>query len=382
MRLLHTSDWHVGKTIRGRSRHDEHEAVLCEITEIARDHEVDVVLVAGDLFESAAPTPESEALVYETLLGLAEHAEHVVVIAGNHDNPRRLNAVAPLLALGNVTVLTDAASPDAGGFRRLTIGTESLNLALLPFVSKRGIIRAAALMEGAAFEHANAYADRLRVLIEHLTAGFDSDSVNVVVAHGFVFGGTAGGGERAAHLVDEYGLTAQAFPATASYVALGHLHRPQKIPGGTPIHYCGSPLQLDFGEQRQAKQVNVVDLEPGAPAKVTKAPLSSGRGLRTISGTLAALREERDEVEGHWLRVRVDEPRRPDLADDVRALLGDGVVDVEVIHESDAAPVVQERRLGRDPLIAFGEYLEELGIDDQRLTNMFVELLEDDEVRG
>lgn len=382
MRLLHTSDWHVGKTIRGRSRHDEHEAVLCEITEIARDHEVDVVLVAGDLFESAAPTPESEALVYETLLGLAEHAEHVVVIAGNHDNPRRLNAVAPLLALGNVTVLTDAASPDAGGFRRLTIGTESLNLALLPFVSQRGIIRAAALMEGAAFEHANAYADRLRVLIEHLTAGFDSDSVNVVVAHGFVFGGTAGGGERAAHLVDEYGLTAQAFPATASYVALGHLHRPQKIPGGTPIHYCGSPLQLDFGEQRQAKQVNVVDLEPGAPAKVTKAPLSSGRGLRTISGTLAALREERDEVEGHWLRVRVDEPRRPDLADDVRALLGDGVVDVEVIHESDAAPVVQERRLGRDPLIAFGEYLEELGIDDQRLTNMFVELLEDDEVRG
>lgn len=382
MRLLHTSDWHVGKTIRGRSRHDEHEAVLCEITEIARDHEVDVVLVAGDLFESAAPTPESEALVYETLLGLAEHAEHVVVIAGNHDNPRRLNAVAPLLALGNVTVLTDAASPDAGGFRRLTIGTESLNLALLPFVSQRGIIRAAALMEGAAFEHANAYADRLRVLIEHLTAGFDSDSVNVVVAHGFVFGGTAGGGERAAHLVDEYGLTAQAFPATASYVALGHLHRPQKIPGGTPIHYCGSPLQLDFGEQRQAKQVNVVDLEPGAPAKVTKAPLSSGRGLRTISGTLAALREERDDVEGHWLRVRVDEPRRPDLADDVRALLGDGVVDVEVIHESDAAPVVQERRLGRDPLIAFGEYLEELGIDDQRLTNMFVELLEDDEVRG
>ena len=382
MRLLHTSDWHVGKTIRGRSRHDEHEAVLCEITEIARDHEVDVVLVAGDLFESAAPTPESEALVYETLLGLAEHAEHVVVIAGNHDNPRRLNAVAPLLALGNVTVLTDAASPDAGGFRRLTIGTETLNLALLPFVSQRGIVRAAALMEGAAFEHANAYADRLRILIEHLTAGFDSDSVNVVVAHGFVFGGTAGGGERAAHLVDEYGLTAQAFPATASYVALGHLHRPQKIPGGTPIHYCGSPLQLDFGEQRQAKQVNVVDLEPGAPAKVTKAPLSSGRGLRTISGTLAALREERDEVEGQWLRVRVDEPRRPDLADDVRALLGDGVVDVEVIHESDAAPVVQERRLGRDPLIAFGEYLEELGIDDQRLTNMFVELLEDDEVRG
>ena len=108
MRLLHTSDWHVGKTIRGRSRHDEHEAVLGEIVEITKDREVDVVLVAGDLFESAAPTPESEALVYKTLLRLSEHAQHVVVIAGNHDNPRRLGAVAPLLALGNVRVVTEA----------------------------------------------------------------------------------------------------------------------------------------------------------------------------------------------------------------------------------------------------------------------------------
>lgn len=380
MRLLHTSDWHVGKTIRGRSRHVEHEAVLGEIVSISESQEVDVVIVAGDLFESAAPTPESEGLVYETLLRLAKHADHVVVIAGNHDNPRRLKAVAPLLALGNVHVLTEAAPPEAGGVQHLTVGDETLNLALLPFVSQRGIIRAAALMEGAAFEHAQVYADRLRVLIEHLTAGFHADAVNVVVAHGFVLGGSAGGGERAAHLVEEYGLTAQAFPATASYVALGHLHRPQKIPGGAPIHYCGSPLQLDFGEQRQAKQVNIVDVAPGVPAKVTAAPLTSGRGLHTISGTLADLAAKRDELDDQWLRVRVDEPRRPDLADDVRALLGDGVVDVEVIHESDATPVERERRLGRDPVETFTEYLTELGMADKRLTAMFVELLEDTEV--
>ena len=382
MRLLHTSDWHVGKTIRGRSRHDEHEAVLGEITEIARDHEVDVVLVAGDLFESAAPTPESEALVYETLLGLAQHAEHVVVIAGNHDNPRRLKAVAPLLALGNVHVVTEARSPDTGGFERLTIGDETLNLALLPFVSQRGIIRAADLMEGAAFEHANVYADRMRVLIEHLSAGFNGDSVNVIVAHGFVHGATAGGGERGAHLVEDYAVTSQAFPASASYVALGHLHRPQKIAGGAPINYCGSPLQLDFGEQRQTKQVNVVDVEPGKPAKVTNVALSAGRGLLTISGTLAQLRESKDELDGLWFRARIDEPRRPDLADDVRALLGDGVVDIEVIHEEDSTPVQRERRLGRDPVDAFGAYLDELGIDDDRLTDMFIELLEDTEVSG
>lgn len=380
MRLLHTSDWHVGKSIRGHSRHDEHAAVLDEIVGIAEEQQVDVVLIAGDIFESAAPTPDSEALVYATLLRLAQTAGHVAVIAGNHDHARRLHAVTPLLELGNVNVLSQAVSPDEGGFRRIAVGDEWLNLALLPFVSQRGIIRAADLMEGAAFENANAYADRLRVLIELLTSDFDSDSVNVVMAHTFVLGGSAGGGERSAHLVEEYGLTAQAFPATASYVALGHLHRPQKIAGPSPMHYCGSPLQLDFGEQRQAKQVNVIDAVAGSPCAVTAVPLASGRGLRTVSGTLTELRKIQDDVGSDWLRVRVDEPRRADLADDVRTLLGDGVVDVEVLQSSEADPVRRERRLGRDPLESFTEFLDELGIDDDRLKALFVEFLEDTEV--
>ena len=380
MRLLHTSDWHVGKTIRGHSRHDEHAAVLDEIVSIAEEQQVDVVLIAGDIFESAAPTPDSEALVYATLLRLAQSAGHVAVIAGNHDNARRLHAVTPLLELGNVNVLSQAVSPDEGGFRRIAVGDEWLNLALLPFVSQRGIIRAADLMEGAAFENANAYADRLRVLIELLTSDFDSDSVNVVMAHAFVLGGSAGGGERSDHLVEEYGLTAQAFPATASYVALGHLHRPQKIAGPAPLHYCGSPLQLDFGEQRQAKQVNVIDAVAGSPCAVTAVPLTSGRGLQTVSGTLADLRKIQADVGSDWLRVRVDEPRRADLADDVRTLLGDGVVDVEVLQSSEADRVLRERRLGRDHLESFTEFLDELGIDDDRLKALFVEFLEDTEV--
>ena len=83
-----------------------------------------------------------------------------------------------------------------------------------------------------------------------------------------MLGAQTGGGERAAHLVEEYAVTAQSFPATIGYGALGHLHRPQRIPAGPPLHYCGSPLQLDFGEGEQIKQVNVVTLEPGVPAEV------------------------------------------------------------------------------------------------------------------
>ena len=382
MRLLHTSDWHVGKKIRGHSRHAEHEAVLSEIVGIAESRSVDVVLVAGDLFETASPPAEAEELVFRTLLDLARTGAQVAVIAGNHDNARRLAAIGPLLELGNIHLATDAVAPDAGGVRTLDVDGTTLNLAMLPFVSQRGIVRATELMNNAAFEHANAYAARIRTLLELLSQPFSPDAVNVLMAHAFVQGGTIGGGERLAHLVEEYAVTVQAFPSTASYVALGHLHRAQKIAGPAPIHYCGSPLQLDFGESEQPKQVNLVEIEPGSPAAVDSVTLTSGWPLRTLTGTLDEVRsiaEEDDLGENQaWLRVRLDEPRRAALANDVRNLLGERVVDVQITSPGPTAAPRPERRVGRDPVELFGDYLTELGIDDARVQSLFVELLEDE----
>ncbi len=375
--MLHTSDWHVGKKIRGHSRHDEHEAVLAEIVGLTEEHAVDLVLVAGDLFETASPAPEAEELVYRTLLDLAHTGAEVAVIAGNHDNARRLAAVTPLLLLGNIHLLAEPARPDDGGVLSLDIDGTRCNLGLLPFVSQRGIIRAADLMDKAAFEHANAYADRMRTLLELLAEPFEPDAVNVLMAHAFVIGGEIGGGERLAHLVEEYAVTGQSFPAAASYVALGHLHRPQRLAGPAPIHYCGSPLQLDFSEGAQQKQVNLVDVEPGAPAAVDALPLTSGRSLRTVSGTLDALRSEVADDDA-WLRVRVDEARRPDLADDVRNLLGDRVVDVQIAQPADRVDENRPRRSGRDPMELFTDYLAELGVEDERVESLFRELLEDE----
>ena len=115
MKILHTSDWHVGRSIRGRSRASEHEAVLAEIGSIARAEEVDVVLVVGDLFESKAPTAESEEIVFRALLDLASTGATVVVVAGNHDSARRLEALQPLLELGRIVARPAAAEADEGG---------------------------------------------------------------------------------------------------------------------------------------------------------------------------------------------------------------------------------------------------------------------------
>lgn len=398
MRLLHTSDWHVGKAIRRNSRADEHQAVIDEIVGLVGERQVDLVIVAGDLFDTANPPAEAEAMVYRGLLDMARAGAQVAVIAGNHDNARRLRAVAPVFeAAGRVHLVTEPTRPDEGGVLGLAgPGGEEVRLALLPFVSQRGVVRAKDLMEAAAYENAQAYAERMRLLIEALCAGFKADTVNILAAHAFVHGGRLGGGERAVHFVEDYALSAQAFPATAGYVALGHVHRPQKIPGAAPIWYCGSPLQLDFGEEDQAKQVNLVDIEPGKPPTVAAVPLTGGRALRTLTGTMDELAavaggggtrgdgngtgedgtgEDGTGGDDAWLRVVVREPRRPGLADEVRELLGDRVVDVQV--EDDSAPDrPRARRAGRAPAELFDEFMAERNVDDDRVRALFAELLD------
>ena len=154
MRILHTSDWHVGKTIRGLSRLDEHRRVLGEIASVARDRGVDLVLVAGDLYESAAPSAEAEQVVLRALLDLHDTGAKVVVIAGNHDNPGRFEAIRPLMAELGITVLGHVARPEAGGVIEHTTGAgERAHLALLPFCSQRYTVRAAQLMSQEAFEN-------------------------------------------------------------------------------------------------------------------------------------------------------------------------------------------------------------------------------------
>jgi exonuclease SbcD len=241
-------------------------------------------------------------------------------------------------------------------------------------------------MDAAAFEHAQAYGDRMRLLVEALTAGFAADTVNVVLAHAFVFGGTLGGGERAAHFIDDYALSAQVFPETAGYVALGHVHRAQRIAGAAPIHYCGSLLALDFGDRPDAKSVNLVTLEPGLPAAIETVELAGGRRLRTLTGSVAELAAAAAEAGpgsggagagADWLRVVVREPSRAGLADEVRDLLGDTVVEVRIEDTSAATPAVpRRRREGRSPTDLFGEYCADRGIDDPRLVARFTELLD------
>ncbi len=370
MKLLHTADWHVGRTIRGRSRDDEHRQILAEISATAASAEADLIVVAGDIFDTAAPTPAAEEIVYRALLDLAEVAP-VVIVAGNHDNPARLRAVAPLLSLGRVTVGATIARPEDGGV--LDIPDLAVRIALVPFISKRGIIRVEEILRLGQAERIGEYAERVAGILKVLTAGMTTDTVNLVVSHLMVAGGQPGGGERTAHLFD-YSVPALSFPGHINYVALGHLHRPQKVPAPLPMWYSGSPLQLDFGEGEDRKAVVVVEAEPGLPVSVSTHELAGGRRLRTLRGTLAQIEAMVDHVGDAYLRIELDELARAGLAEQVRSILPEAV-EVRLAAPTSEPGREIPRRLGRDPSELFREYLGVRKVDDPHLTALFDELL-------
>jgi DNA repair protein SbcD/Mre11 len=374
VKILHTADWHVGRTIRGRSRMEEQADVLDEMVGMAGDEGVDVILVAGDQFDTSSPSPEAERLVYRTLLQMAEAAP-VVMVAGNHDHPRRLEAVAPLLELGRVTCASTVAAADEGGVVR---PLEQMRVAMLPFLSQRSIVRAADLMNLDPDRHGGKYVERLTAIIDALCQDLSADDVNVVIGHVMVHGGQVGGGERSAHTVFDYSIPSQAFPTSLSYVALGHLHRHQKMPAAAPVWYSGSPLQLDFGEVDDRKGVLLVDAEPGKPSKVEFRPLSRGRRLRIVKGTLAQVEAAAAEIpESDYVRVVLDETGRVGLADTVRRLVPQAVeVVIDPRRKSDQSSDRPDRS-GRSHSELFGEYLREVDAFDERVVKLFDELVEE-----
>jgi len=377
VRVVHTSDWHVGKLLRGASRIDEHRAVLGDIAEVAGRERADLVLVVGDLYETAAPSPEATAVVYDALLALRETGAHVVVVGGNHDQQSQLDAVAPVFDRLGITVLGLPAGPD-----RAVVDVAGARVVMMPWVSQRWAIKTEQLMGATAAATAQFYAARVARLLSWLSEGFATDTINIVAAHCMVQGGVLGGGERDAQLIDEYMVPTAAFPASANYVALGHLHRAQQMPGAAPIWYSGSPIQVDFGEEDDTKQVLVVDIPDRGAAKVSPVALTRGAVLRTLRGTFSQLEAAAPNVGDAHLRVFVREQPRAGLADDVRALLPNAV-DVRVAPDvaDDSTVVVRRAVHATTPRDLFRQYLAETGhSDDDRLVALFDDLLDTESV--
>jgi exonuclease SbcD len=378
VKFLHTADWHVGKTLKGRDRLDEQKAVLAEIAAIAEANTVDAVLVAGDVYDSSAPSAPAQQLVVKTLLAMRRAGAEVIVIAGNHDHGPTFEAYRPLMGLAGITLAGMYRSSEAGGLVRFAARSDGadVGVAVLPFLSQRYAVRAAEIAANTPSENVRAYDELVRQVIGSLTSGFSSGMVNVVMSHVTCVGGSFGGGERPAQSIFEYSIPATIFPVSAHYVALGHLHRRQTLPAPAPVHYSGSPLAVDFGEQDNTSVVCLVDAAPGIPARVTDIPVSSGRRLRTVRGTLAELESRTGTFGEDYLRVWLREPVRAGLRDDTLAILPNAL-EVRIDPEftaADRTPGPEAAREPRTPGQLFDEYCATRNVTDRRVAALFARL--------
>ena len=363
MRFLHTADWHVGKPLRGRSRMEEYATVLEEVGRVATEARVDAVLVAGDIFDSPAPPPEAEKLVYDFLARLLPEGIAAVVIAGNHDHPKKLGALASLLEGLRIHVRSEVRPPARGGVVSVPSrdGSEEARVAVLPFVPERKVVDACTVMDP---EHTwfDDYSERLEQILAALVAGLDASTVNLAIGHLLVTGSLFGTGERRLHLGDVYGLDPRQLPSSLQYVGLGHLHRPQEVTAApSKTLYSGSLIELDFGEKEQEKRVVLVDASPGKAASIESVPLSAGRRLRDVSGSVEELRAMAKDLGDAFLRVKLKTVVPvPGLAEQVKELLPNAL-DVSVDHPREAAEIQREQedpRTRLEPGELFEKYYE------------------------
>lgn len=318
MRILHTADWHFGKTLEGRDRIAEQRQFVDELIDLCADERIDLVLMAGDVYQTVNPSAEAEALFYRVLDGLsAGGTRGVVVIAGNHDNAERIAAARPLADKLGITLMglpKDVLVPTATGanqVRRVQAGMGFVELEV-PGCSERAVIAAVPYPSEARLNEVLAetldervlqenYNRRIQAWFASLASYYRPDTVNLAMSHVYVTGGMESDSEVQIQIGGAYAVDPAAFPSTAQYVALGHLHRPQAVTGTkVPMRYAGSPLAYSFSEAGQTKSVVILDALPGKPVTWREVPLTSGKPLVTWKAT-----EGITQVQ-HWVEAGRD----------------------------------------------------------------------------
>src|SRR5215813_2675731 len=324
MKFLHTSDWHVGRTIRNRSRADEHRAVFTEIVDIAKQEQVDAVLVTGDIFHERRPALEAQELVAETLAELARQRIPSVLIPGNHDDPSLLRALKPLGALAQAHLVPEVVEDRSSLIIPIPArtGGEKALIGCLPYLHPHLVLNTAESMgmteEGRLSAYQGKVQDFFRALVEGMRQR-DPGAVSIVLAHLHLLECEFGGGEWRSSV---FPVGTGFLPAHVQYVALGHLHKPQIVEKArSQTRYAGSILQMDFGERDQKKSVCLIEAHPRKPATVTEIPLTKGKWLLRRTGTAAALLAQAQDFTDAWVEIVLSlDKSTSDMVDKVRAL--------------------------------------------------------------
>jgi exonuclease SbcD len=303
MRIIHTSDWHIGRRFERESLEEDQRAFLSWLADQVEALQVDLVIVAGDVYDRSLPAEDAVALLDSGLDGLRAAGTQVALISGNHDSARRLGFGAGRQALGGVHVFADDQhAPTPWIF---TAGDEQVALVAVPFLDPYGVPAPRDGTDGSARHrtHGHVLADALetgRTLLDPR-----HPRPTICVAHAYVSGAEESDSERALSIGGTDRVDSSLF-AGFDYVALGHLHRPQCIGGDDAVAYSGSPLPYSFSETHP-KSVRLLEFDPSGLIGVEVLPVPVGRPVVTLVGTLDALLTDGDLDRhlDHWVAARL-----------------------------------------------------------------------------
>ncbi|TKJ35619.1 exonuclease SbcCD subunit D [Blastococcus sp. CCUG 61487] len=316
MRLLHTSDWHIGRTLHGTDLLAEQEAVLGELASVVTAESVDLVVVAGDIYDRAVPSADATAVLDRVIGRLLAAGAQVVLTPGNHDSARRLGTFSGLLAAAGLHVRAVTPALD----EPVLLADEHGEVAVygIPYLEPE-VARHELGLAGRGEAAVRGHEGVLTAAMERIRADlFLRPGVrSVVLAHAFVGGGVPTESERDICVGGVDLVPAGVFDGV-DYVALGHLHRPQTL--SPRLRYSGSPLAYSFGEAGQQKQAWLVELGADGLGEVRAVPLPAPRRLSVLTGELAELlaAPEHAAVEEHFVSARLTDTVRP--ADPMRRL--------------------------------------------------------------
>lgn len=318
MRILHTSDWHLGQHFMGKSREAEHQAFCAWLIGQVREQGVDAVIIAGDVFDTGAPPSYAREQYNRFIVELRETGARLVVLGGNHDSVAMLEESRGLLACLDTQVIA-AVGTDLDS-QVLVLpqrdGQPGAILCAIPFIRPRDVLTSQAgqsaqdkqlALQQAIQVHYRQLHERAQALRESLGQPLPI----VATGHLTTVGASASESVREIYVGSLEAFPTSAFPP-ADYIALGHIHRPQKVGGLEHIRYSGSPIPLSFDEAAQGKEVLLVDVDNSGLRSVTAVPVPRFQPMKSVSGSLASLSAELERVaqEGSaeqpvWLEVLV-----------------------------------------------------------------------------
>ncbi len=273
MKILHTADWHFGANLNGFSRLEEQGFFVDELCEICSDENIDLVIVAGDVFDTKNPSAEAERLFFSAVKRLSDNKRPVLVIAGNHDNPDKLNAARPWAYVNGAVISglpSDIAENGDFGFYsvenssssyyELSVNGEKACVIALPYANEARLSKLFETDGDRGLLQKN-YTKEIERIMQEASARFRSDTVNLVIGHMFVLGSYASDKETGTVVGGSYAVSASVLPENADYIALGHLHKNQKAAGCKNAYYSGSPLQYSLSEITTPKCVIIADID-------------------------------------------------------------------------------------------------------------------------